>query len=68
MTYKCMTLERNPRNVILFGLVVPIKHKAPTWLDLYCQAVDERGTTYDIYTDYDPCLEISETVAIKKGE
>ena len=68
MTYKCVALERNPKNVILFGLVVPIERKAPTRLDLYCQAIDEHGTTYDIYTDYDPCLGISETVAIKKGE
>lgn len=68
MTYKCSTTSNHPSNIILFGLVVPIRRSAPGDLDLYCTAEDEHGNTYNVYTDYDPCLKASHTIAVMKGE
>lgn len=66
MVYKCIAEKKEQRDVILFGLVVPVQNKAPKKLDLYCQAEDQHGNQYDIYTEYDPCLAISRTVAVKR--
>ena len=68
MTYRCRTTSKNPKNIILFGIVVPIMRTVPRHLDAYCTAEDEHGNLYDIYTDYDPALTSSTTIAILKGE
>lgn len=64
-TYKCIHYK-NSSNIILFGLVRPIAVSAPKTLEKYCIAKDQTGTEYDIFTDYDPCLKISFTVAVER--
>ena len=67
MTYECRKLGKNSDNIILFGLVCPIR-TTDEGLDRYCSARDEYGNTYDIYTDYDPCIPVSRTVAVRTNE
>ena len=74
MLYNCTAMKNlsgQISSIILFGIphkVVPYKTReaqsAIKRLTQYCSAVDSYGNVYAIYTDYDPCLRVSETVAI----
>ena len=71
MTHDCKAFrnfDKSIESILLFGLVFPVVRSAPARLEKYCSARDEYGNVYDIYTDYDPCLAVSETVAVKRKE
>ena len=74
-TIECKTIKNslgNVTSVLLFGLVrcVYSEKQAEKVLsnktEYYCNAIDKEGNTYKIYTDYDPCLQISYTIAVKE--
>ena len=64
MIYHCEAFDKACNHVLMFGLVLPVRTFAPEQLDRYCTARNQYGNMYDIYTDYDPCLRISNTVAV----
>lgn len=69
--FKCLTGQIN--NILLFGLVHPVKpykenivnQATKNGLYYYCDIEDENGNKYKLYTDYEPCLQISKTIAFK---
>lgn len=60
-------------SILLFGIihsVRPYTEKAATQaikngLDYYCTTIDNDGNIYKLFTDYDPCLKVSHTIAFK---
>ena len=68
--------DTKPDGLLIFGLFQPVRRYSEKLIDSitrrglfrYCSACDQFGNMYDIYTDYDPCLSVSETIAIIKEE
>lgn len=60
-------------NILLFGLVHKVKQyteKAEkqaieNGLYFYCYVSDKQGNKYKLFSDYDPCLSITNTIAFK---
>lgn len=64
--------DTKPDGLLIFGLFQPVRRYSEKLIDTLtrrglfrcCSARDQFGNMYDIYTDYDPCLSVSETVAV----
>lgn len=60
-------------SILLFGIihsVRPYTEKAATQaikngLDYYCTTIDDNGNIYKLFANYDPCLQVSNTIAFK---
>ena len=60
-------------NILLFGLVHPVKPYKETSVNraiknglyFHCDIEDESGNKYKLFADYDPCLEITKTIAFR---
>lgn len=61
-------IDNTVKSILVFGLVRPVMSN--TWnYEEYCIAMDEKdGTLYGIYSEYDPCLKQSGTIAKRKTE
>lgn len=63
-------------SILLFGIihsVRPYTEKAAEQaikdgLSYYCSAIDNNGNIYKLFSDYDPCLQVSNTIAFKTTE
>lgn len=71
MKINCKALSWN-NSILFLGLVVPVlpyteKREGKIkkcGLFYYCSSEDQHGNKYSIFTDYDPALTISRTVAL----
>lgn len=75
MEFKCKSFKDfsdRAHSILLFGLVRPVYRPKGTLntagMYRYCTARDDDGTVYDIYTDYDPCIKASYTIAVVTKE
>lgn len=74
INYKCESIKDftgNITSIIIFGLVCTVipytEQKAANAkkhnMQHYCNAIDKEGNKYKIFTNYDPCLEVSYRIA-----
>lgn len=63
-TFKPMFSYMEPKDVLIFGRIARIKKSAPADYTMQCMAIDDNGTTYRIYTDYDACITLSDAIAV----
>jgi len=58
-------------DILLFGLITKVLPYTEPWttkaenkgMKYYCDCIDREGNIYKVYTDYDPCLKVSRTIA-----
>ena len=60
-------------DILLFGLIHPVKPyteqaaqaAVKNGLYFYCDVQDEQGNVYKLFSDWDPTLKITKTIAFK---
>lgn len=66
--YAFQNFDKSINAILLFGLVRPVVKTNILNYDFYCNTIDQFGNVYKIYSEYDPALKRSATIAIKVKE